>query len=216
LRKFIIAVAALLVNQAAPAAGPVSGHFSVAGIQIGDRPAAALAALMREGYRIERTSRSDSFRQRLSDATNAELRHPSEKVRITDFASAFAEQGDQRIRVNFDDDATGSRVVSSVYYEASAVAHPFGRVRRMILDRYGRPRAEDGSGSVWCTTDPPDVCLAEGRRGERLKLGHDYRGFDPDAALTTIRLDAGKDLLDSWDAAFRSALATRLKSRDAF
>jgi hypothetical protein len=208
----IIAFAAVLATQAAAA----QSQFSIAGVHVGEKPADVLSRLRSEGYGVVKVSRSDSFRQRLSDARNAELRQPHDRVRTTDVGTIVATHYDQRIRVNFDDDATGSRIVSSIHYDASSVAHPFNRVRATMVRRYGRPRAEDGTGPVWCTNDTPDVCLAHGVRGDRLKVGHDYRGFDPAAELTTIELVAGNDLVGSWEEGFRAALAQVLKSRDAF
>jgi hypothetical protein len=119
------------------------------GIHVGENPSDAVNALMQQGYRITSTSRSESFTQRLSDAKNAQLRPATVAVRNTDIASIAAEQGDQRIRVNFDDDAAGVRAVSSVHYDASSLAHPFDRVLKTLIERYGRPQAGDGTGSVW-------------------------------------------------------------------
>ncbi|WP_294120635.1 hypothetical protein [Sphingomonas sp.] len=210
-----ISTIALLCGSPA-AAKPVPSTFSIAGVHIGQKPADVLSALRREGYRIAKVSQSDSFRQRLSDARNAELRQPYDKARATDVGNVIAAQADQRIRVNFDDDATGSRVVSAIYYEASSVVHPFDRVRATMIGRYGQPEAEDGTGPVWCVNDAPDVCKAHGVLGDRLKVGHDHRGFDHSAELTTIELVAGIDSSKSWQDGFRAALARLLKSRDAF
>lgn len=213
----MLAFAAATVLLATPAAAkPMQSPFNIAGAHIGQRAADVLRGLRSQGYRIAKASQSASFRQRLSDARNAELRQPYDKVRTTDVGSVIATQADQHIRVNFDDDATGSRVVSAIYYDASSVAHPFGRVRATMIDRYGQPQAEDGTGPVWCANDAPGVCLAHGARGDRLKVGHDYRTFDPSTELTTIELVAGTNLVKSWQVGFRAALARLLKSRDAF
>jgi hypothetical protein len=218
LAAVLACVAAVIPIGAAFAETSPVNRFSIAGAYIGEKPADALNALKGEGYRIATVSQSDSFKQRLSDARNTELRRPFDKVRATDVASVIAIQADQRIRINFDDDAAGSRVVSSIYYQGSFVAHPFDRVRRTMVSRYGHPQAEDGTGPVWCTRDPPGVCLAHGVHGDRLKVGHDYRGFDPTSGpqFTTIELGAGNDLLDSWREGFHAALARLLKSTDAF
>lgn len=215
MRKFAIATAVVAISTQT-ATKPLPSPFTIAGINIGEKPTEVLRDLRREGYRIVKVSQSDSFRQRLSDARNAELRQPFSKAKTTDVRSVMATQADQRIRVNFDDDAIGSRVVSSIYYDASYVAHPFSRVRATMINRYGRPKVEDGTGTVWCINDPADVCLAHGVRGDRLKVGHDYRGFDPSSELTTIELVAGNDLSKAWLAGFREALTRLLQSKDAF
>jgi hypothetical protein len=215
MRKFILAFAAALFAAQAPAQ-LLSSEFKVAGVHIGDSPSDVLKALRAEGYGVTRVSRSDSFAQRLSDAKNAELRRPLDRVRSTDIEVIIAEEADQRVRVRFDDGATGSRVVSSVHYEASSVARPFSRILKTLVDRYGRPQASDGTGAFWCTNDPPDVCLAGGVHGGRLKVGHDYRCFNPSCELTTIELQPGTDLLNLWKARFDKALAPLLRSKDAF
>ena len=220
MRKLVIAVISLALTAWAATAGstPPSNrqHFSIAGIGIGDKPANVFSALRREGYLAIRVTRSASFTQRLTDARNAELRLPPNKTKVTDIGSVSAVVADQRLWIAFDDDATGSRVVSAVNYEASYVAHPFPQVRRKLIERYGEPQATDGTGSAWCSLDPAEICLAGGRRGQRIKVGFGYRGFDPNTELTTIRLEAGEYLLQRWKAAFRAALARSLKSRDAF
>ena len=223
MRKLAIAVISLALPAWAAVAGstPPSGrqHFSIAGIGIGDKSINVFSSLRREGYKVIRITRSASFTQRLTDARNAELRLPPNKTKVTDIGSVYAVVADQRLWVTFDDDASGSRVVSAVNYEASYVAHPFPQVRRKLTERYGEPQATDGTGSAWCSLDPAEICLAGGRRGERIKIGFGYRGFDPTAEtaeLTTIRLDAGEYLIQRWRAAFRAALSKAVKTRDAF
>ena len=143
------AIVATAISSAQAVTKPMPPTFSIAGIHIGERPADVLSDLKRAGYRVVKVSQSDTFKQRLSDARNAELRQPNDRGRTTDVGSVFATQADQHIRVNFDDNSTGSRVVSAIFYEASSVAHPFGRGRATMISRYGQPQAEDGTGPVW-------------------------------------------------------------------
>ena len=211
-------LAGLTFHSAAAEVGPRPKglQLAISGIRIGQSPAASLKSLKSEGYRITSVVQSASFRQRLADARNAELRVPSDPAKSTEVSSVLATQADQHIRINYDDDATGARVASSIHFDASSVAHPFGHIRATLINRYGPPQAEDGTGSVWCTGDQPNICLAHGVRGNRLKVGHDYRGFDPASKLTTIELVAGDDLRKSWRDGFRGALSRLVKSKNAF
>jgi hypothetical protein len=194
----------------------VTSRLSISGIHTGDVSTQVFAALRRENYAVVRVSRSESFRDRLSDALNVELRQATRREQATAIDSVRALIGDQRLLIRFDDDAKGNRVVSSVHYEASSIARPFKLVGRMLTERYGPPTASDGTGAVWCEADPPQVCLASGVRGSRLKLGHDYRGFDLNSELTTIQLEVGTETRAGWAAGFKAALARLMRSKNAF
>lgn len=190
--------------------------FAIADIHVGDSPSEVKASLRRAGYNLTKVTMTDSYRQRLLDARSSVLHGSGNRDKAKDVGRIAAFSADQRINVTFEDDSSGSRVVSKVYYEAPSLVRPFSIVRTEIINRYGAPLASNGTGSVWCVNDSKGACMDEANHSPRLKIGHDHEGFDISAELTTLELDAGADTKRAWMVAHRLDLARLLRSPDAF